>query len=138
MAGLVNWDNRFSTGNYVIDHQNRRLLQLINDLEEISTQPDLNPALIDIVFDEVTAYTNFHFKTEENIMEQVNYSDIDEHKNLHKFFIDQLKLYKTKVEEGTLTIDKVYCDFFKTWLVAHVFNEDQKIVSEMSTTQGLV
>lgn len=77
MQNFTSWESEYNTGNLVIDYQNRRLLQLINDLEEISLNVELNPALLDIVFDELAEYTNYHFKTEEKIMEQVNYSQKD-------------------------------------------------------------
>lgn len=137
MQKFTSWETAYNTGNLVIDYQNRRLLQLINELEEVSLNVELNPALLDIVFDELAEYTNYHFKTEENIMEQVNYSQKEDHKILHKEFINQINIFKLKIQQGPLYIDHVFCDFLKTWLVGHISNEDHKIISEMSTGQGI-
>ena len=44
MEQFFKWENKYNTGNFVIDHQHRRLVQLINDLEEVLQQKEIYPA----------------------------------------------------------------------------------------------
>jgi len=135
---FIKWNDKYNTGNFVIDHQHRRLVQLINDLEEVIQQQDLKPTLLNVIFDEVTSYTQYHFQTEEELMANVNYSGIVEHKQLHQDFIKGLALFKVQADKGTVYIDTALCQFLKDWLLGHIAVEDQKIVAEISTGQGVV
>jgi hemerythrin-like metal-binding protein len=135
---FIKWLDKYNTGNFVIDHQHRRLVQLINDLEEVIGQQELKPSLLNVIFQEVSDYTVYHFQTEEELMESVNYSGIVDHKVLHKNFIVGLEQFKTEAEKGTVYIDIALCQFLKDWLLAHIAIEDPKIFAELSTGQGVV
>lgn len=138
MKTLMRWDDKYNTGNFVIDHQHRHLVQLIYELEEVCQHNDLKPALLETILEEVTNYTVYHFQTEEKIMEQVNYSALEEHKLLHNDFVNKLNLFKIETQKGTAYIDRIFCDFLKDWLIGHIITEDPKFMSEMSSGQGAV
>ncbi len=138
MEQFIKWNDKYNTGNFVIDHQHQRLVQLINDLEEVIRQNDLKPTLLNVIFDEVTEYTRYHFQTEEELMETVNYSGIVEHKLLHKEFVRELTVFRAEAEAGAVHIDTALCKFLKDWLLGHIASEDPKIIAEMSSGQGLI
>jgi hemerythrin-like metal-binding protein len=135
---FIKWNEKFNTGNFVIDHQHRRLVQLINDLEEVIGQNEARPALTKVIFDEVSDYTRYHFQTEEELMESTHYSGIDDHKKLHKNFVEGLTLFKIEADKGAVDIDKALCEFLKDWLLAHIAIEDPKIIAEMTSGHGVV
>jgi hemerythrin-like metal-binding protein len=138
MSDFVKWSDKYKTGNVVVDYQHQRMFHLLNTLEEVSQGQELVPDFLNVIFEEVTQYTVYHFKTEEELMEKVNYSGIEEHKLLHKSFIDKLELLKLEAQKGTPYINLALCVFLKEWWIGHIAAEDQKIVSEMSLGQGLV
>jgi hemerythrin-like metal-binding protein len=113
-------------------------VQLINDLEEVIQQKELKPTLLNVIFDEVSDYTQYHFQTEEELMASVNYSGIVEHKLLHKEFVEGLALFKIEADKGAVYIDIALCQFLKDWLLGHIAIEDPKIFAEISSGQGVV
>lgn len=135
---FIKWNDIYNTGNFVIDYQHRRLVQLINDLEEVIQQKELKPTLLTVIFDEVASYTQYHFQTEEELMDNVNYSGIGEHKKLHSDFIKDLTGYKIEFDKGVAYIDISLCQFLKDWLLVHIAVEDRKVVAEMGAGQGVV
>lgn len=135
---FVKWEDKFNTGNYIIDYQHKRLVHLINDLEEIRLDVDFRPFLLDMVFEEVSNYTDYHFKTEEKFMEDTNYSDIEDHKLLHKEFISKLAWFKAECDSKTRRVDQEFCQYLKDWLVNHILTEDPKYMTEMISGHGMV
>jgi hemerythrin len=138
MDSLVKWDSKYDTGNYIIDFQHKRLVRLINELDQIRQHEELRPFLLKTVFEEVTRYTDYHFSTEEGIMKEVNYSEIDSHKVLHQNFINGLDKFKIGLADGTARIDSDFCTYLTNWLIHHIGVEDPKFIAEMVSGNGLV
>lgn len=138
MDSLSNWDDRYNTGNFIIDYQHKRLVRLINELEDMQNHQELRPFLLKTIFDEVSSYTDYHFKTEENLMSDVRYSDLEDHKRLHRNFVQKLSFFDNEFKKGTMHIDREFCAYLKEWLFNHIGNEDPKFISELVTGHGLV
>jgi hemerythrin len=138
MQTFISWSENYNTGNFVIDHQNRRLIQLINELEEVSRHTELKPALMDVVLNEVIDYIESHFKTEEKIMDQISFSEINEHKTLHKELLAQINTFKKNAPLGLTYFDPSLFDALRNWLLTHIITEDPKIIKEMCAGTGMV
>lgn len=138
MEPFIVWSDKYNTGNFVIDYQHQRLVRLINDLDEVLRHEELRPSLLKVILDEVANYTLYHFQTEEEIMEKVNYSAREEHVRIHKSFIQKLDLFVADYKKGATDIDRDFCLYLKNWLMTHIATEDPKIISEMSLGQGVV
>ncbi len=59
------WDANFETGIAVIDEQHQRLVQMLNDLAAAIAQQE-EAVELQHVFDQLSDYADYHFKTEEN------------------------------------------------------------------------
>jgi hemerythrin len=138
MKTFITWEDKYNTGNFVIDYQHQRLVRLINDLVEVQNHEELRPSLVDVILDELGNYTQYHFKTEEDIMESMSFSDIAAHKFLHKEFIQKLSEFKAKYILGEDNIDDKFCRYLKDWLIDHISIEDPRFIMEMSSGQGAV
>lgn len=134
----VTWDDRYNTGNYIIDYQHQRLVRLINDLNEIRLHDELRPFLIDVVFDEVVSYTHYHFDTEEKFMAHTNYSSLHEHKLMHEEFKKKLAHFKAGLVTKQKSVDREFCLFLRDWLINHILVEDPKFITEMVAGHGMV
>lgn len=134
----VTWEDKYNTGNYILDYQHQHLVGLINDLNEIRLHDELRPFLIDVVFDEITAYTDYHFKTEEKFMEEANYSHLHEHKLMHQGFIKKLNQFNEGLKNKSKSVDQELCLFLRDWLINHIVKEDPKFISEIVIGHGLV
>ena len=61
------WDESLETGNAVIDSQHRQLIHLVDALKEPHTDNIFS------ILNEVMDFTNIHFLSEEELMDEVNY-----------------------------------------------------------------
>ena len=119
---FIYWDDSFSVGVEIIDSQHKKLVELINNFHNSETN-------LDEVVQDLLAYINFHFKTEEKYFIDFGYQKIDEHTNQHKFYEDKIKeIYKKcldeKVDEGKISSEIE--GFIKDWILNHIKISDKE------------
>jgi len=73
-------------------------------------------------------YTDYHFKTEEELFDKYDYPKSGEHKVIHNDFFEKTNYYKAKYEEGEENIHYDLMKYLKDWLLAHIQGEDVKYV----------
>lgn len=138
MDNFITWSEKYNTGNLVIDYQHQRFVRLINDLDAARRNEEINLTLMSVIVDELANYARYHFRTEEELMDKVNYSGKEEHKELHQAFILELLRFKLAQTNSQNGITGEFCEYLKKWLIAHIATEDQKIIKELSAGQGVV
>jgi len=121
------WDENFNTGITKIDEQHKKLVQLLNLLaSHVAFQSDI-PALT-VIFDELTDYTAYHFKTEEAIWDQY-IVDVDlhvGHKEVHNQFIEAIENFRS--QGHSRPVDIVVAEvlaFLARWLASHILENDR-------------
>jgi len=124
---LISWKESLNVGIKDIDGQHRRLVALINKLFEAMSQGK-SKEIMHSVFSELSNYVITHFATEEKLMKKYKYSDYDQHKQEHKFFIDKLNEFKIKFSNGNLSISLEVLNFLKDWLLKHIIGTDRKYI----------
>ncbi|MFA6061323.1 MAG: EAL domain-containing protein [Gallionella sp.] len=121
------WNDHFNTGIAIIDEQHMKLAQLLNVLaSHIAFNSDL-PAL-NVIFDELADYADYHFTTEEAIWHEYMADDpleagqIEGHRsftgNVIKLKSEEINLSENKVVEEVLA-------FLTRWLAAHILESDR-------------
>jgi diguanylate cyclase (GGDEF)-like protein/hemerythrin-like metal-binding protein/PAS domain S-box-containing protein len=121
------WNENFNTGLATIDAQHQKLVQLLNLLASHIAFESNIPTLNDI-FDELTNYTVYHFKTEEAIWHEYFSGDELEskHKETHAGFIEAV--IQLRREGNTQSVETVINDvlaFLTRWLVSHILENDR-------------
>ena len=134
---LIEWTNEYQTGVGVIDYQHKKLVELINDLFEVGTKKEFTGDILNVIFQELTNYTEYHFSTEEELMRQVSYTKYDDHLVMHSNFIMALEKYKKRFDKKEDIIAEL-CEFLKKWLLNHILKEDKEINYYINTGGGLV
>jgi len=121
------WDDNFNTGLIEVDTQHHRLVDLINELAS-HLAFGLDKIELERIFDELVAYTDYHFLTEEAIWHEYLPGDSDEESHLraHGKFINTL--FRLKAEQAIKsqadnTEDML--DFLVRWLAAHILESDR-------------
>lgn len=134
------WNENFNTGIDIIDQQHHQLVDLLNQLASHlafgADAPTLNHVL-----DELTEYTQYHFKTEEAVWHAHLPEDEMEksHQRTHQHFIGEV--VKIRNEMQTMSSEKVeeeIISFLTHWLAFHILDNDKhmaKIVHGLQ--QGL-
>jgi hemerythrin-like metal-binding protein len=121
------WDDNFNIGLPEVDAQHRRLVVLINRLVS-HVAFGLDKLELDKIFDELVAYTDYHFTTEEAVWHEYLAGDAEEEGHLrgHGEFVTSLFRLKTEQagkSEADSTGDTL--DFLVRWLVAHILESDR-------------
>jgi hemerythrin-like metal-binding protein len=114
-----------------IDQQHQ---ELVNKLNRLSDAVKVNEArrIIYQIIDEVIEFTRLHFETEEQLMIQSEYPDIEWHKDKHKQLIeDALRLRKKLDYIG----EEMFTDWFNHWpfsrVLAHIQFADKQLLDNV-------
>jgi hemerythrin-like metal-binding protein len=124
---LITWGPRLETGLEIIDSQHKRLVGIINDLND-ALETGRSDEIMGAIFDELVAYTETHFGIEEKLMESHNYEDIEDHRREHRAFTDQIKMDRYNFSAGAWKFEKKLMDYLRGWLVNHIAASDQGYV----------
>lgn len=124
---LITWTEEYNIDGAIIDSQHQKLISLINRLYKSFSEGKANDEIGKII-DELIDYTVFHFSTEEEFFDRVNYIDKDVHIAQHNDFINKTKLFNEKFmnREDDLSYDIM--DFLRDWLQNHILGSDKKYV----------
>lgn len=123
------WNHNFDTGIEIIDEQHKKLLGLVNSLaKHFVNQSDL--LTLNAIFDELTAYTIYHFQTEETIWHEYFAEDELEisHKSTHQNFIAELERLKSEeCADNTEQVIENVLSFLTQWLAFHILDTDKRM-----------
>ena len=125
----IEWREDLSVGIEAIDEDHRKLIRIINDLFD-QVESDADKTVIAHYFDELEAYTHYHFGREEALMiercaSEVHAERIRLHLEQHRYFIDKIPELKTRLlGTDSKAVSLEVLDFLLHWLIDHIINED--------------
>lgn len=122
---LITWASMLSVGVKEIDEQHKKLVELINQLNDAMLAGKGREALGRIL-GELASYTQYHFSTEERLMTQHKYEESPQHKEQHKALIKQVGDFKAQFESGSAMISVELMNFLRDWLTNHILKTDKK------------
>jgi hemerythrin len=117
------WNNAYKVGVAKMDEHHKKLFALIEKTHKCLDKDDDKELLK--ALDALLEYTNYHFNAEEKLLEKHQYESIEEHKEIHKKLINNLKLHRKELLEDTLNKD-CFTIMIKEWLLDHILKEDTK------------
>ncbi len=120
---LIQWNKQLSVGIVSIDEQHKKLINMINALNDALAQGQADEALVKI-FDGLAVYTVKHFGYEEALFAQYGYEQSEMHKNEHDALIEQLVKLQQKMNDGNFIIGIEVMVFLKEWLINHILKTD--------------
>lgn len=118
------WDEKYSVGVELIDNQHKVFIGIINDLYSAIVEKEKQVSL-DVIFDQLSAYTQFHFQTEERYFDEFHYEEAAVHKAAHVALhtqIVELREKKQDIMEDPFRL----MDFLEDWLIGHIMGMDKK------------
>ena len=83
-------------------------------------------------------YSRKHFKEEEKFLQQVGYSKLEEHKQMHIDFILKIAMFCKDVMDRKTDVTKEMINYLVSWLVNHVSREDQDFKNEIKQEAELL
>ena len=86
--------------------------------------------------DEVIAYAEFHFLSEENLMYLTNYPELKSHEEIHKKLLKQLKEQRKELSKSVHCLQD-FVTFLVRWFIEHTQTEDPKVAKHVKNYKPL-
>ena len=118
------WNPDLSVGGKKGDDEHRLQVELINALEEI-VQRGGDQALAERTMEQLSDFSNVHFRSEELLMDLYAYAQREVHEQEHGRFMEQLRDIRAKVA-GSATSQAL--EAIRAWratMIEHILSRDQ-------------
>lgn len=123
--GAIVWELKFETGIQRVDLEHKIFLELINTLS-VMLDRHVEQMMLDRLVEEIQKYAEFHFLSEENFMQQINYPDYKAHRDLHFELLERFNVAKHKNDKL-----RDFLDFMYDWFIGHTIKVDMQIKDYM-------
>ena len=118
------WTPEISTNNENIDEQHQELFAITNELIEHADASAKSEVVNEILY-KLLQYIEVHFNEEEELLSQVNYPQLQEHKALHRGFTKKIALFCKDVVRGRAYISDELLLYLTSWIIQHISINDQ-------------
>ena len=122
----MEWKEKYCIGIDPIDNQHKELIDIISKLEQSLTENKGERRFIETLRFLVD-YTKFHFKTEEELMNEIDFPRYVLHRELHNNFIKKITEILVNLKNKKPTKPVELLDFLIDWVINHVLDEDRHI-----------
>lgn len=121
---LINWSDDLSVKIPSIDEQHKKLVNMVNALNDAIEKGEAGDVLKRI-FDGLVVYTEKHFGYEEQLFAKHGYANSPEHVKQHEELKAQALDLKSKMDAGDFMIGVEVLAFLKEWLTNHIMISDK-------------
>lgn len=122
---FIHWKDSLELGNDLIDTQHRILVLLCRKLDIAIKRKVPEKILLSVIL-ELRKFVEFHFISEENLMREIAYPDVDEHASKHTELLLSLSHMLGQISRQKEFPDQLLT-FISDWLEQHILQEDLKI-----------
>ena len=125
---LIIWNDSLQLGHEAIDKQHKKLVNIANDVHDSmlagKSKSVLGSALADLI-----AYTQSHFRFEEQLFRKYRYPQIAEHVAEHANLASQVLDFKARFDGGRTMLCVELLQFLTNWLSTHIAGSDREFVT---------
>lgn len=131
---IIKWRDSYNTGIEKVDQEHKKIVDLIEQMHCVIRDKG---GLEDVtkVLDAVVEYTQNHFVSEEELMQELEYDGYVEHKAEHEKLIEDVGIFKEKITSSPEGVQEFY-RFLREWLVDHIMDSDKKFGEFVTAKQG--
>ena len=122
---MFQWDDSLSVGIAEIDRQHKQLVDMMGKLNDEMRRGKGKDILEKILVGMVN-YALMHFETEEKFFAQYGYPEAENHRKVHRAFVDKVSAFKEQYAQGHKGLTIEVMDFLMDWLRNHIKGEDKK------------
>ncbi len=123
---LIEWNDSYSVGNVKIDTQHKKLVAIINELNDSMGSGKGKEVLNKVLF-ELIQYVSSHFKTEEELMVKYGYDEYEMHRYEHEKLTDEVQRFYEDYKAGKVVITIQLMNFLRNWLMDHILVKDKRL-----------
>lgn len=125
---LIEWNSNYSVGIEKFDNEHKKLIELINKLNDAMKNGRSREVLNDII-SSLIKYAQTHFKSEEDFFKSSAYPEAQAHSNFHKAFVLKVTDFEKRFKLNQVGLGVDVMNFLKDWLINHIQKEDKKYSS---------
>ena len=126
---FMEWDSDYELSLETIDNQHRNLVSIINRLYKAHLLGNSEDIISGVIL-ELIHYTYYHFSTEEQYFNKLEfYTKKEEHIAKHKKFIEKVLKFKAEISKNDKTKIVTLVNFLKDWLVNHILKTDKEFIN---------
>lgn len=125
---LFLWKKSYEIRCPEIDMQHRRLVGLINELSD-AMMIRKGYRAVPHVLGELVDYIQLHFTAEERLMQEMNYPDLDTHREEHLDMTEKILAYRVQYSQGHDLAAGELLGFLCEWLKSHILARDKEFGS---------
>jgi hemerythrin-like metal-binding protein len=116
------------TGVQEIDEQHQILVNMLNEANARLTEYSGHDVLQNIIRD-LMSYALYHFDTEEELMVENQYDQVDRetHFREHRGFSDKVSKLQQELRQGKLVSREELLTFLNGWLINHILKTDMQL-----------
>jgi hemerythrin len=122
---FLSWHARYLIGHAEVDAQHRKLFELVNHFGDV-VQMDM-PEELGRILDDILICSIDHFRFEEEVMEELRYPGLLEHKRQHQELVQQLQQRGVQMMAGGHLSTRSFTRFLVDWLANHILREDMML-----------
>jgi len=124
----IEWRNHYSVGNDQLDEHHKVILSIVNELFAM-LEDDADPSAIENVLGRLADYAKWHFRREEELMEQCQFPGLAGHKKAHARFVEDLDAFRFQnlTPKGLSAGDLLR--YLKLWWLDHICKVDRQYMS---------
>lgn len=133
---MLHWIDEYKIGNDRIDFEHHIFFNLVIDFQNARVTGAPKEKL-ERILDEIALYARFHFRSEENMMVEMQCPGLEEHRKQHYDLVEVLSNKMLALSMGQQTPIQVE-EFLIHWFVHHVTHEDTKLTEYFKGYQSSV
>lgn len=119
------WKEGYSVGITALDEDHKKLIDLLNQFQT-AYEYHTSDAFERQALNELIDYTKYHFKREEQLMEEHGYPDLENHKEKHVEMIAEVDRFVADYERrGHEALEEV-AHYLMGWLINHINGTDKQ------------
>lgn len=126
MRKLLAWNTEFEIGIPILDGQHKKFVEMVSEVQDsiLTASREQLIRFFSFIYD----YMILHFKTEEMVMIECRYPEIDEHVEEHREFREKIDFfYESFKKNNTQFIIVNIIDFMKDWIIGHLLCSDKAL-----------
>jgi hemerythrin-like metal-binding protein len=132
MGERIAWGEELKVGVHIIDEEHRRLVGMINRLDEANRGKEC----LEEILNELEDYINKHFVVEEEMMTVYDFPEAQSHFKAHHDFRKRIHSLRESFKDGELDLPKSLMDFLVNWLKSHILGTD-RVLAEFLQEKGM-
>ena len=126
MTALMTWNSKLDVGVAGIDQQHRKLVDILNRLND-AMQTGRGADVLGQVLDDLIKYTASHFAFEEGLMRKSAYPGYAAHKKEHDDLVKTAVDLQAKFKSGETRLSVDVLRFLRNWLTTHIQGTDRTL-----------